>query len=270
MSLLEAIVLGIVQGAAEFLPISSSGHLVLVPWWLGWDNPPVAFDVAVHVGTAFAIVLYFWRDWIALPLAGLQSIRQRSITTVEQRLFWYVIVGNVPVGLLGLALADYFDTTFSEPAIVAAMLFVTAGLLIFSERWHAESTDIEKMRWADALFIGLAQGLAIMPGISRSGTTIAAGLVRGLTREASARYSFLLATPIILAAGARQVWESTHGTEAISMEQAEIILVGAVTSMIVGYMCIAFLLRFIRQQPLYIFAAYCVIFGGTSLIAALA
>ncbi len=269
MTILEAIILGIVQGAAEFLPISSSGHLVLVPWWLGWDAPPLVFDVAVHVGTTAAIIAYFWRDWLKLLAGGLVAMRTRRLDHPQARLLAYLIVGTIPAGVVGLLLDDYFETTFSEPALVACMLFVTAGLLLFSERHHGVPRRLDSLRWSDALFIGCAQALAIMPGISRSGSTIAAGLLRDLDREQAARYSFLLATPIILAAGGLQALDVLSGEVSLGDGLGAAVGVGFVTSALVGYACIAFLLRFIRQQRLTIFAVYCILFGGVSLLAAL-
>ncbi|MFP4323414.1 MAG: undecaprenyl-diphosphatase UppP [Anaerolineales bacterium] len=270
MSVLEAIILGIVQGAAEFLPISSSGHLVLVPWWLGWDAPPLVFDVAVHVGTTAAIIAHFWRDWLRLVGAGLNAVRKRAITEPDARVFFFLILGTIPAGVAGLLLDDYFETTFSEPALVACMLFVTAGLLLYSERHTGTPHTMQEMTWRDALFIGVAQALAIMPGISRSGSTIAAGLLRDLNRDQAARYSFLLATPIILAAGTLQAVDVVTGEASLAGGLGTAVAVGFVTSAVVGYACIALLLRFIRQQRLTVFALYCIAFGAVSLIAALA
>jgi len=269
LSILEAILLGIVQGAAEFLPISSSGHLVLVPWWLGWDDPPIVFDVAVHVGTTVAILIYFWRDWVRILQGGLHSILNQSLDTTEARLFWFLVVGSIPVGVIGILLSDYFDSTFSDPAIVGTMLIVTAGILVFSEQAEQRSRALADMQWQDAILIGAAQALAIMPGISRSGSTIAAGLLRGIQREEAARYSFLLATPVILGAGGLQVLDVLTGEQVIDDDMVTALIVGFVSSAVVGYLCIILLLQLIRRRRLYGFAAYCAIFGGISLAAAL-
>ena len=269
MDIFEALVLGIVQGAAEFLPISSSGHLVLVPWWLGWENPPLIFDVTVHVGTALAVLAYFWREWIRIIGAGLNMIRKRAITTDDERLAFYLVVANIPVGIVGLLLDDLFESTFSDVAIVASMLLVTAGLLFSSERFSKVGKSLPELKLPDVMVIGLAQALAIMPGISRSGSTIAAGLWRNLSREDAAHFSFLLATPIIIAAGLKQVAEALTTDGAFDEASVTALLVGFVASTLVGYACIALLLQLVRRRPLYIFVVYCAAFGLTTLAAIL-
>lgn len=269
MNLIEAFVLGILQGAAEFLPISSSGHLVLVPWWLGWDSPPLVYDVAVHVGTTTAIIIYFWQDWLRLLQAGLTALRQRTIRETEAKLLLFIIVGTLPAALAGMFLEDYFEETFSEPALVAAMLLVTAALLTISEQLTASQKDLDSMTWIDAILIGFAQAVAIVPGISRSGSTISAGLSRNINREGSAHFSFLLATPIILGAGAKKLLDILTGSERVDSDLGLALFVGYISSAMVGYFCIAFLMNYLRQRRLYGFAVYCVTFGLVSLIAAL-
>jgi undecaprenyl-diphosphatase len=269
VSIFEALVLGIVQGAAEFLPISSSGHLVLVPWWLGWDHPPLLFDVTVHVGTALAVLVYFWQEWIRIMRAGLNMIRKRAITNDDERLAFYLLVGNIPAGLLGFFLDDLFESAFTEIAIVASMLLVTAGILLVSERFSNAGKSLKDINLSDVLMIGLAQALAIMPGISRSGSTIAAGLMRKLSREDAAHFSFLLGTPIILAAGFKQVLQALTTDGIFDEVSASALIVGFVASALVGYACIGLLLQFVRRQPLYFFVAYCAAFGISTLAALL-
>lgn len=268
MSILEALILGLLQGAAEFLPISSSGHLVLVPWWLGWDDPPLMFDVVVHVGTTVAIITYFWRDWLGLLVAGWQAIRERAITTPQQKILLFILLGTIPGVVAGLLLEDYFESVFSEPILVAGMLLVTASLLVLSETLAQGGKPLDDLSLSDALIIGTAQALAIIPGISRSGSTIAAGLVRDFSRSDAARYSFLLATPIIIGAGAKQGLDVILGEATLQSDMVGALVVGFLASALMGYACIVFLLALVRRQPLYGFAVYCVVFGLVSILAA--
>ena len=284
MNLLEAIILGIVQGATEFLPVSSSGHLVLVSWWLGIDNPPLIYTVFVHLGTTAAIFAYFWKDWLTLFQAGLDALRSRSLNTDHDphlELLVLLIIGTIPAAVLGLLLADIFDEVFAEPAIVSINLLVTAGLLIYGEwatRRVQRHTVVQSpaetenptpssrhLNRFDAIIIGLAQALAIMPGISRSGSTIAAGMIRGLDRPSATRYSFLLATPIILAAGFKQGLEIITDDASLSDDFLTALAVGFVVSAVVGYLCIALLLSIVRQFGFYGFAGYCVVVSLLSL-----
>lgn len=267
MSILEALILGMLQGVAEFLPISSSGHLVLVPWWLGWEAPPLVYDVVVHVGTMSAILIFFWRDWFDLTLAGWQALKKRAITEPNEWIFFSLIIGTIPAVIVGLLLEDIFEEKLSEPRLVAVMLLVTAALLVVSELLSQFGRKISDIKLGDGLLIGVAQAVAIVPGISRSGSTIAAGLLRGLDRESAARYSFLLATPVIIGAGAKQALDIVTGDVVVDGDLTGVLIVGYVSSAIVGYASIAFLLRFIRRRSLYPFAIYCVIFGTVSFIA---
>jgi undecaprenyl-diphosphatase len=271
MNLLEAVVLGLVQGAAEFLPISSSGHLVLVPWWLGWEEPPLVYDVTVHLGTTLAVLAYFWRDWLALARAGWQLLREGAITTHEQYLLLFLILSTLPGIVAGLLIKDVFESVFSEPSLVALMLVVTAGLLSLSEYLSqhraTQARPLEAITLRDAVGIGLAQALAVIPGISRSGSTMAAGLSLGLSREAAARYSFLMSTPIIIGAGLVQGLDIVRGEVALEGDMAGALLVGFISSALMGYLSIAFLLNFVRGRSFYGFAAYCAALGIISFIA---
>ena len=269
MDILKALVLGILQGATEFLPISSSGHLVLVPWWLGWDESPLIFDVVVHLGTLMAVLVYFWRDWLALLRAAWTALHTRSTRDPQTRLLLYLIAGTIPAALAGLLLESFFESVFSEPAIVAGFLLVTAALLVLSERSHGKELSIDSMRLSDALIIGAAQAVAIFPGISRSGSTIATGIVRGFPRAEAARFSFLLATPIILGAGAKQLLDVLTGDVTVGSDLVLPLIVGFVAAALVGYACIWYLLRLLQKRSLYGFAVYCAVFGTLSLLVAL-
>lgn len=267
MDLLRAFLLGIVQGATEFLPVSSSGHLVLVPWLLGWDSPGLAFDAVVHWGTAIAVVAYFWRDWIALIRAAFRSLRERSLADANARLAWLIVVGTAPAAVIGYLLEDFFEGMFARPVAAAGFLLITAALLTASERLGRRTRDLDKLAWLDALLVGLAQALAIFPGVSRSGATIAGGLVRGLRRAPAARFSFLLATPIILGAGLFKILDLAQVGDLAA--QVPALVVGLLSAGVVGFGCIYFLLRYLQRHRLYPFAIYCAVVGVACLLVAL-
>jgi len=269
VDLLKALILGALQGATEFLPISSSGHLVLVPWWLGWDQSPLVFDVAVHWGTLLAVLVYFWRDWRDLLRAGLNTLRHPRNQDPDTRLLWLLVLGTIPAALAGGLLEDQFASAFGKPALVAALLLVTALLLVFSERHYTGTRSLSELNVRDALFIGAAQAVAILPGISRSGSTIAAGITRGLPRTVAARFSFLLAVPIIFGAGVKQALDLLLTDEALAEGMQSAIAVGFVTAAVVGFVCIWFLMRLLQRWRLYGFAVYCAVFGTVSLLVAL-
>ena len=281
MNLFQALLLGILQGTTEFLPISSSGHLVLVPWLLNWPASSLAFDAVVHWGTAGAVVAYFWHDWVRLVGAAIRSLgptlrrvsssqppAEPSQGSTDARLAWLILLGTVPAALIGYLFDDFFETMFARPVAAAGFLLVTAALLTASERIGRREHDIDSLTWFDALLVGLAQALAIFPGVSRSGATIAAGLTRRLKRAPAARFSFLLATPIILGAGLLKVIDLAEvgGLAA----QAPALVVGFVAAGVVGYGCIHFLLRYLEQRRLYPFAVYCTVAGILCLLVALA
>ncbi len=267
VDVLKALFLGLLQGATEFLPVSSSGHLVLVPWWLGWDAPPLLFDVTVHLGTLVAVLMYFWRDWLTLFRAGLGALRNRSLfQDPDARLLWLIVVGTVPAALVGALAESVFERAFASPPIVAIFLLVTAALLVWSERMYTANRPLRALTFRDALVIGGAQAFAVFPGISRSGSTIAMGMARGLSRPNSARFSFLLATPIILGAGAKQVLDVLSGAEVITRADVAPLVVGFLAAAAMGFVCIWFLMRLLQRWRLYGFAAYCAALGTLSLL----
>ncbi len=260
MDLLQALILGIVQGATEFLPISSSAHLVLVPWALGWSEPGLPFDTLVHWGTLLAVVTYFRDDLWQLARAWWASLRERSINPDPlRRVAWMLLIGTLPGVLAGFLLEDFFTALFSRPRWVATLLLLTGALLALSEVIGRRTRQLTDIRLADALLIGLGQALAIAPGVSRSGATIAAGLGCGLTRDAAARFSFLLATPIIFGAGLLQALRLATG--AYSGTGIAPLLVGFASAAAMGYLCIRFLLDYLRRRSLWVFAAYCWLVG---------
>ena len=268
MTIIQALVLGIIQGATEFLPISSSGHLVLVPWLLGWHNvgeSDLAFNTLLHLGTLVAVLGYFWADiWRILRAAG-EGVRRRDFMgTADARLAWFILVGSVPAGLVGLLLEDWFEALFGSPLAAAFFLLGTAGLLFFAELAGRQDRALDSLRWSHALWIGCAQALAILPGISRSGATIAAALRRGVERAEAARYSFLLGVPAVLGAGGLQLLKLFQAGELSS--QVDVLLVGFGSAAVVGYLAIHTLLLYVRKRPLYLFAFYCVVLSGLSLV----
>lgn len=266
MSILEAIILGLVQGLTEFLPVSSSAHLVLVPWWLGWDPPPLAFDTVLHLGTLLAVLAYFWRDWWDLAQAVLDRLRGRG-DEAKWRLALAIVIGSIPAAVIGYLFEDFFEAMFGQPTLVAAMLLVTGAILTFAEAWKRGGLPLAAIRLSDATVIGLAQAAAIIPGISRSGATIAAGLLRGLDRPAAARYSFLLSAPIILGAGLFQIKNlADAGIDAIGLPP---LLVGFLVAAASGFLAIRLLMRFVQTRSLYLFAVYVWLFGLLSLLRAL-
>jgi undecaprenyl-diphosphatase len=266
MDIVQAIILGLVQGASEFVPISSSGHLVLVPWLLGWPQPSLVFDTVVHWGTLVAVLAYFWRDFIALASAWVRSLVSRSLDEPEARIAWLIIVGTVPATLMGYVGEDFFESLFNAPIWVAGFLLITGLILALSEWLGQRWKESHQLAFLDSIIIGIAQGCAIAPGISRSGATMAAGLFCGLKREAAARYSFLLATPIIFGAGLLKLLDLFEIGDVTA--HLPPLIVGFLTAALSGYLCIRFLLSYLKQGKLYAFAIYCWLAGGVCLLIA--
>ena len=265
MGLIQALILGLVQGLTEFLPISSSGHLVLLPAALGWDSPTLVFDATVHLATLVAVVAVFWRDLGALIAGWWRGLwRGRLLETVESRLAWWVVVGTIPGILAGVLLESTFESLFSEPRAVGGFLLATALLLVLADILGKRQRGFTDITWWDGLLIGIGQAASISPGLSRSGTTISVGIFCGLTREAAARFSFILAIPIILGAGLANLFELVrHGN--VSAE-APGLVIGFLAAAISGYAAIRFLLAYLRKRPLYPFAIYCVLAGILAII----
>lgn len=261
MSLLQAIILGAVQGLTEFIPISSSGHLVLVPEALGWPRPGLAFDVLLHAASLIALFVYFSSDLIRLITGTVRG------DTGQRRLLGLLIVGTIPAGLAGLLLADYFERSFEDAPSAAIQLVITAVVLVAAEQLLAMHLrhkggreealrDMDSLGTIDAGVIGVAQAVAILPGISRSGTTIGAGLGLGMHRDAAARFAFLLAIPALLGASVVSLPE----IRGIGLS-AGTALGGFAASLVTSYIAIAVLIRYLRTRSLYPFAAYCVVAG---------
>ena len=264
MDILQALILGIVQGATEFLPVSSSGHLVLVPWWLGWKSPDLVFDTTLHLGTIVAVIAYFYRDLLEIVIAWFRGLAGQGMTS-KALLGWWLILGTIPAVILGLLLEDFFKGLFGAPGTVAALLLVTGAILAISERLGSRRRDLETLGWLDAIVIGFGQALAIAPGISRSGTTIAVGLFRGLKRAEAARFSFLLAIPIIIGTGLIQLLHLAKSAQPTG--QTAVLAIGFLAAAVTGYAAIRFLLHYLQRRSLYPFAIYCWVVGLVSLVA---
>jgi undecaprenyl-diphosphatase len=268
--LVQAIVLGIVQGLTEFLPISSSGHLIIVPALLGWDDPfieSLAFSVMLHVATLAALLTYFARDWARLIPAGLAAIRDRSFRgDPDRRLAWLLAATTIPAVIAGVALNDLIETVFREPRLVAMTLVAGAVILWLADRGGSKTRSIEQLGFGAALAIGAAQALALIPGISRSGISISAGLFAGLEREAAARFAFLMAMPITAGAG---IWEARKilAGEAVVDLPLLPLVAGMVAALLAGLLAIAVLLRYLRNHGLGIFVGYRLLVAAILLIA---
>lgn len=265
IDLIQAIILGFIQGATEFIPVSSSGHLVIVPWLFGWDKPSLLFDTMLHWGTLLAIFIVFWRDFLAMIRAWFLSIARRSLADPDARTAWFIIVGTLPAVVAALLFEEQFEAMFLNPRGVGFFLLVTATLLFFSEqitqrRAYAGRT-LAQMTWRDAIVIGVAQALALFPGVSRSGSTIAAGLAMGIHREQAARFSFLLGTPAFFGAGLLQVVKVTGEDANLLVGNLAPIAVGFAVAAFTGVVVIRFLLGYLRNHTLYIFSVYCVVLG---------
>ena len=258
-TILQAVAIGIVQGLTEFLPISSSAHLILLPRLLGWDDAFLlspAFVVMLHLGTLVALLVYFWRELLRYALAGLAVLRERRVgDDLDRRLALLLAASVIPGALVGLALEGFIDTFFREQLLVVCGLLVVGALLLFgAERIARHTRRMDELRLRDALAIGLAQALALFPGISRSGITIAAGLALGLQRPAAARFAFLMGTPIIAGAGAWKARELFNGS-AGNFDVA-VLAAGVVASAVAGLVAIGGLLYFLRRFSTDIFGVY--------------
>jgi len=248
--LLQSVILGIVQGLGEFLPISSSAHLVLVPWFFGWVYHGLTFDVALHLGTLFAVVVYFWRDWLQLLNDGL-----RGYKTQEGRLFWYLVIATIPGAVFGYFLEEQAETIFREPLVIAIMLIIMGIILYVVDTYKPKKREMGQIRLSDSIWIGLSQAMAIIPGVSRSGVTITTARYLGLSRETAARFSFLLSTPIIFGAALLQSRNLT--LEVINTS----FITGILISAIVGFFAIKLLLRYVTNKSYAIFSVYRFILG---------
>jgi undecaprenyl-diphosphatase len=268
VSLIEVVVLGIIQGLTEFVPISSSAHLVIVPWLFKWSDPGIPFDIALHLGTLVALLWYFWADWARLIRAGIASIVERKIgDDINRRMAWFLVLGTIPGVIAGFLGESKIEQLFHKPntpntlgAMVAmAVIIALLGAALFiAERVAKHLRGLDKVTLKDAVIIGLSQALAIFPGVSRSGSTITAGLALGLQRDTAARFSFLLSAPIMLGAGLNSLLDVKNELASGAMATSDLFLyiIGFVVAAVSGYLCIKFLLRFLRKHSTDIFVYY--------------
>lgn len=265
MPLVQVIVLAVLQGITEFLPISSSAHLALTPWLFGWKDQGLEFDIALHFGTLFSVLLYFFRDWVriiangiglgSVPVLGSDETLDRN-----PKLLWYLVAATIPAGVAGLLFKDRIESTLRSPFVMATMLILVGIVMWAAERWAKHERTITQMTLTDCLFIGCAQALALVPGTSRSGITMTAGLFRNLDRSTAARFSFLLSTPIVAAAALKGLLDlRKHG--ALSAEMAPSIIIGIIVTALTGCVVIAVLLKFLRTNSVVPFVIYRIAFG---------
>jgi undecaprenyl-diphosphatase len=269
---IEAIILGIVQGITEFLPISSSAHIIIIPWFLGWGEPGLTFNVAVHIGTLLAVLLYFRSDILAMALALPRGIAAgRPLEDPMSRMALIILAGSIPAGTIGFLFGDQIEDMFHAGgngslalAIVACMLIAVGLLMLAVERRLPQYRDFKQIGWRDGIIIGAAQAIALIPGTSRSGSTITAGMILGLRKEVAARFSFLLGIPAVAGAG---MLEATRLVDrGLPPDERAPFIVGAVVSLIVGYFSIAFLLKFLQTNSVLVFTVYRCALGVVMLI----
>jgi len=263
VSIIEALVLGFVQGFTEFLPISSTGHLRIVPAFLGWEDPGAAFTAVTQLGTMAAVLVYFRRDLWGITrgfLAGLVDPVRRG--TLESRLGWYILVGTIPIGVFGLIFADSIETSARSLTLIGSTLIALGLLLAVADRVGRKERDVASLGWRDGVLIGCAQAVALVPGVSRSGATMTAGLLLGLDRAAAARYSFLLSVPAVVLSGLFELRDigagDGPGVGATALATA--------IAFIVGYASIAGLLRFLASNSMTVFVVYRVLLGALVLL----
>jgi len=255
MPLYQAIVLAIVQGLTEFLPISSTAHLALFPWFLGWQDPGLTFDVALHAGTLVAVLVYFWRYW--LEMGGLALGRHGGGNPglgLNRKLLWFLVAATLPAGLAGWFLEHHVEATFRSPLVIGVALIVVGLIMWAGERLGRQQVPLAQVSFRDSILVGLAQAVAIIPGVSRSGITMTAGMFCGMKRETAARFSFLLSTPIIGGAALKEGLDVLR--DGITHDMVLPFVVGVVVAAIVGYLVIAVLIRYLERGTFRIFVVY--------------
>ncbi len=254
MSIIQSIILGIVQGVGEFLPISSSAHLVLVPYLFGWEESGLAFDVALHFGTLLAVLAIFFKDWWNLFVGAVRKVTKKEDST-ENKMFWYLVIATIPGALVGFILDDVIENVFRKQIWLIALALAVMGVLIYvGDKWaskhYKKETTFDKISLKQAFIVGCSQALAVIPGFSRSGTTILTGRLMGISKEAVTKFTFLLSVPIIFGATILKVGDLTFSIE---------VVVGVLTSFVVGVLSIKFLLSYIKKHDFSVFAFYRVI-----------
>ena len=290
MNLLQALILGIVQGVTEYIPVSSSAHLILVPWLFGWPDAPFSFEVLVQWGTLVGVFVFFWQDIWAIAVGMVRALlKGRPLETLEARLGWLVVVATIPAAVLGLLFKAYFEAAFAAPIFAGSLLILTAAILVIAERYgpsvasalektpsslgaaytgqsEKSGRDLKNLTWLDAVVIGLWQAAALLPGISRSGATIGGAVLRQFDRPAAARFSFFMSIPALLGAGLVAAQDLV--TSDTLLAELPALAVGFVAAAVFGYICIRWLLSYLQRHSLYLFAAYCAVFSLITLVVA--
>lgn len=276
MNVQQSLVLGVIQGLTEFIPVSSTAHLILAPQILNIPAPREAiahtYDTFIQIGTVIPVLIYFWHEWLQLLKAGLRIVKQRHVgADPQERMVMYLLIGSLPAGVVGLLLEKRIER-FANPAefppaflVIGASLIVVGLIMWWAELTSRKTRTIENVRMPDAWVVGCAQALALIPGVSRSGSTITAGLFTGMTREAAARFSFLLMTPIMLAATGYKAVKVLRGAEPMSASEWQGMLLATFIAAITGYVAIAFLIGWLRRRSLGIFAVYRILIGAFSI-----
>jgi undecaprenyl-diphosphatase len=271
MTLIQAILLGIIQGLTEFLPISSSAHLVLTPYLLGWELEPNAtfiFDVLVQLGTLVAVIAYFWRDLYEIARDFLICLWERKpFRLPKARLGWYLIVATIPAVIAGLLIKEQVEQAFDSPTATAMFLLVTALFLFVAERYGRQTKPLKTISWMDSLVIGIFQAVSLFPGVSRSGATISGGMLRNLDRPSAARFSFLMSVPAMLGAGLLATLDLFDMPNFAA--QVPSLLAGFLAALVIGYLSIRWLLGYLTRHSLNVFAVYCVVLSAVVLLVAL-
>ncbi len=263
MELFQAFGLGAVQGLGEFLPISSSAHLIITPWLFGWQDQGLAFDIALHWGTLLAVVTYFRKDLWHLILGFLHTLSTKTRdfeNNIYQKLSWLIILATIPAAIIGKLFEHQVETAFRNPLLIAITMSVVGVILWLADKYGSKIKDLTKMKYGNAILIGLAQAVAIVPGISRSGGTIIAGLSQGFTRQDAAKFSFLMSVPIILGAGVLKL------PEIFTMENHLEVLVGFLSSAVFGFLAIKYLLRYISNRSFAVFTWYRLVLAAVIVI----
>lgn len=263
MTLFQAFILGLIQGLTEFIPVSSSGHLVLVPHFLGWQfdhDRAFVFDVLVQWGTLVAVFIYYWRNLTTITAAFCKAtLSGKPFGTSDARMGWYLILATIPAVVVGLLCKDHIAAAFANPRITGLFLLLTATILVVAELIGKRNRDTNKLNWFDALWIGCSQVIALLPGVSRSGATIAGGMTRNLNRSSAAHFSFLMSVPVMVGAGVLAIKDllAMPTTEGFLLPLA----VGFITALISGYLAIRWLISYLSKHSLFIFAGYCLVLG---------
>jgi len=261
MHLISAAILGIIQGLTEFLPISSSAHLIVLPWLVGWTPKGLAFDVALHVGTSISVLVFFWKDWIRLGKETVCGLKEkRPLGNSDRKLAWLLLIATIPAAVAGLAFEETIEQYLRSPLVTVFTLTLFGILLLWAERKSRKDRTLDSLTWSDSIWIGISQAIALIPGVSRSGITMTTALARNCDRNSAARFSFLLSTPVIVGAGLlesyRLIKTMPHSVAVNPAMEWPVLIVGLIAASITGFFCIRYFLKFIQTNSFTIFAVY--------------